>query len=557
MIARDSLRKANLSRWLHLDNLCTYTLFGILGLALTIRLIGLDQGIWLDEYESLRMISKGGLFQTLRALRFDNQTPLYYILLKLWSQIGSSEEFLRLLSVFLGVATVCVVIMLMRRYSHVSTILAGVYFATTPIMLRYSQEIRSYSLLVLATALSFLFASHLTAKPEKLYGYIGLAFSLTVAVSTHLVGVMLIIPICVFIATMALLNQNRIHWHKAALTMAVPCAVFIFSYFFYSVSVHSITRNNWWMPSLCSELILSTTRYLFGFSALSWPPGAMGETTPILANSLEHSITILAFVFIALLIVFGEWRRTVPFIVAAVIYWSQIIIYSIVATPIFWYRTVLPSVVPLVGFVALKTATIRQRGVQIAVIVAFVILSLLSTASWITHEAWKPVEAWRESSKLLASKWQQNDLVIYYPNYAKGPIKYYFCDLPANVVTSVAIGTDIEQLRAEIDNKLSTLDGSGTPPRVFLVIRADLSVQKDQETYYELLSILGSKSRQLSTLQALLITCHDVNIQTDLVDTRNQMLASLESKFGAPLSFQDFDSFVWSTYQIQNQPSPG
>ncbi len=149
------------SNWLSSDKISPYVLAGILVLAFSIRLIGLDKGIWLDEAFTIQMISKANLLEMLQNLRGDVHPPLYYVLLYFWLKITNSEESLRLFSV------------------------------------------------LFATALAFFFASRVIAKPEKLSGYIGLTLSLTVAMSTKLIGVMLLAPIFLFVV-MSKMRISRI-----------------------------------------------------------------------------------------------------------------------------------------------------------------------------------------------------------------------------------------------------------------------------------------------------------------------------------------------------------
>ena len=53
--------------------------------------------------------------------------------------------------------------------------------ATLPLFLRYSQELRDYGLLLLATALAFLAARRLAAAPERWGPALGLAAALSAA----------------------------------------------------------------------------------------------------------------------------------------------------------------------------------------------------------------------------------------------------------------------------------------------------------------------------------------------------------------------------------------
>jgi hypothetical protein len=49
-----------------------YLWLGVLGIGIGLRLLGLDKGIWLDEYASLSLVSK---MDFLQALRYDDHPP--------------------------------------------------------------------------------------------------------------------------------------------------------------------------------------------------------------------------------------------------------------------------------------------------------------------------------------------------------------------------------------------------------------------------------------------------------------------------------------------------
>ena len=144
-----------------------YLLAVILVFALIIRLIGLNKGIWIDEYFSFRWNEEDSIWKLIVNLRGHDKPPLSFVLLYFWTKISNSEEFCRLLSLFFDIGTIIVVMSWLKQYSPVASVLGGLYFATTPIMLRYSQEIRLYSLLVFATTLTFFFASRITLEPKN------------------------------------------------------------------------------------------------------------------------------------------------------------------------------------------------------------------------------------------------------------------------------------------------------------------------------------------------------------------------------------------------------
>jgi uncharacterized membrane protein len=505
-----------------------YSLLVIIALALTLRLLGLDKGIWLDEEFSIRMISQNSITQMLEDLRHDTFPPLYYICLYYWQQISHQEEFLKVLSIFFDLGTLIVIIQWLKQYSRLASILAGLFWATTPMMLRYAQEIRSYSLLIFATALAFFFASRIALASEKRCGYIGLLVSLIIAVSSQLVGIMLFLPICLFILLMTK-NRNIIQWGKVITALIIPTVIFFLFYQFYLIKLPDET-GYWWMPSVSLELIDSTINYILGFSSLSLP---------------NYSYNINNFIiwgFFGILVAFGAWQRHYPFLAAVILYWLEIIIYSMVRLPIFWYRTILPSLVPLIAFMTLQLATIQKKNIKVLCIIVFITFSITFTINWITNQAWKPVEPLKVVAQLVESKWQKNDLAILYPAYIKDSVKHYFTDLPVLATIGVNPWDDVDKTKLEFDKHTS-------PSDIFLVMRADLSLPKNFSKYSQFLDLIKSKFFQKSNLNVYLIISHDLGIVREL-DKVTKMLAILKSKFGNPKLYQKFESYVISKYGL-------
>jgi hypothetical protein len=478
-----------------------FFLAAILGLSLSIRLIGLSKGIWLDEFISIDLIQKGGLYGTLSAARADVHPPLYYLFLELWSGIRMSEEFLRLCSVIFGIGTIVVVMVWLKRYSNLASVLAGLSFATIPIMLRYSQEIRGYSLLVFATALSFLFASRLLAQPERLSGYLGLAFSLTIAVSTHLVGVMLLIPLYAFLIISSIMEKRKIYHHRAILAMILPSLAFIYFNFVYLKDLDKLTEN-WWMSPVSWQLIDSVIKSLLGHWAIY---GVLQRVIPKTMYYFYYPIPPLFLLALIGLPAVSDWRRGIPLLLAFMIYWLEIIVYSLFKKPIFIDRTLLPSLVPFFGLLALQISTIRLKWIKEAYIIGFILVCLVFTTNWIIDQAWKPLEEWQGVSNSLKSKWKPGDLVVFYPSFVEGPIRYYFADLPDECVIKVDRMPDMKKLEEEIDQWMAFQSGLGYQPSIFLISRNDPIVQKNPEVYEHLSSMLESKSKKRGVIDSMTI----------------------------------------------------
>lgn len=124
-------------------------LLPVLILAAAVRLYGLtDSAIWCDEGSSL-LLSQYSPALTWFHTAHDVHPPLYYLLLHAWmSLFGNGLFSIRFMSVVPAVGTVALVIWLVRLIAtRRAAVLAGVLVALLPIAVRYSQEVRMYSLM--------------------------------------------------------------------------------------------------------------------------------------------------------------------------------------------------------------------------------------------------------------------------------------------------------------------------------------------------------------------------------------------------------------------------
>ena len=80
----------------------------ILAASFILRLIAINQSLWLDEAIGAMAARDFSFFGILNNFpKFDNHPPLYYLLLKGWTSLfGFSEISLRFPSIIFGVATV-------------------------------------------------------------------------------------------------------------------------------------------------------------------------------------------------------------------------------------------------------------------------------------------------------------------------------------------------------------------------------------------------------------------------------------------------------------------
>jgi len=131
-------------------------LFLILVLALVLRLYRLSgQSLWYDEGTSVALAQRD-VSTIIQSAAADIHPPLYYLVLSAWVRFfGTGEIAVRLLSVGVGVAVVCVVYLLGRRlFGQTVALVAAFLAALSPFLVYYSQETRMYIQTTLLSALS-------------------------------------------------------------------------------------------------------------------------------------------------------------------------------------------------------------------------------------------------------------------------------------------------------------------------------------------------------------------------------------------------------------------
>lgn len=125
-------------------------------LGLVLRLISINQSLWLDEATTalVAKMSVGDIFT--KFLPGDFHPPLYYLVLKYWTNIfGYSEISLRIPSVIFGLATIYLTYLIAKElFNKRVGLVSALLTSTSGLLIYYSQEARMYSLAAFLVSLS-------------------------------------------------------------------------------------------------------------------------------------------------------------------------------------------------------------------------------------------------------------------------------------------------------------------------------------------------------------------------------------------------------------------
>ena len=116
-----------------------------------------NQSFWTDEAFSVNQRFLAGPIWT----DLNRISPLYFILLGLWSKlVGTTEFALRTLSIFLGLVAICITYFIgYRLFDRRTAVFGAILLASSPYFIWYAQEVR-YIALVLMTSLVMSYSFH-------------------------------------------------------------------------------------------------------------------------------------------------------------------------------------------------------------------------------------------------------------------------------------------------------------------------------------------------------------------------------------------------------------
>lgn len=155
------------------------------GLFVLLASLNLQTAMWFDESFSAYLI-RGDFAEIWRMTAMDVHPPLYYFCLKVWSMIfGTSEFALRFMSVMMaGVAMFFAYFLIKRWFGKKTASVGTLLLSISPLLIRYSQEMRMYALAFLIVIWATLMLD-IALKSRKKVAWVGYAVLVALGMWTH------------------------------------------------------------------------------------------------------------------------------------------------------------------------------------------------------------------------------------------------------------------------------------------------------------------------------------------------------------------------------------
>lgn len=220
----------------------------LLGAGMGFRLYKIeDESLWLDEFITWRNLDLPTLGEYIANLRTRDATfvPGYYVLVYYWAKITNySTVAARLLSVMFNMGVIALVsIFALQSFGPIAGLIAGAFVALSNTHIYYAQEIRVYSLYVLASILSIITLDALLQNKyqKSLLLCHGMANALLVL--SHYYGVLLIATEFLYLI---IFHQKRIRF-----IIVWGCIQFVLALILIG-----------WMLGIRRDVLLATTNFL-------------------------------------------------------------------------------------------------------------------------------------------------------------------------------------------------------------------------------------------------------------------------------------------------------
>ncbi len=375
---------------------------------LTLRIYGLgSESLWWDEVYAISTMARPGPLEIIRLSSTDNNPPLFYLILHYWMLFtGDSAFSVRLPSAIAGALAVPVMYGIGRLlFDRGAGLLAALILALSAYNVRYVQEARGYSLMVLLTLLSFYFFVKLVKDGSSRYTSVGYVVCTALLIYAHFYGVFFVAAQIIFLLAS---RENLRRWILPGVALAllyVPWVLLL------AVNVLS-PAGAWqggttWIPE---PSLADVARILQAYSA-SLPLaivfillGCYGSFR-IIRGDRPTAYLLLAWLLVPIV---------VPFIVSHLYRPMLVDRYTIAASPAIY-------LLATQGFAGLKDLAYRERRYAQALLV--VLVATLSVVSITGYFGAVTKQPWREVAGYVDAHGRAGDLVLLHGGAL--PFDYY------------------------------------------------------------------------------------------------------------------------------------
>lgn len=373
--------------------------------AVLLRLVGINQSLWLDEGAQVMMSSNPVVYQ-LVGRSDDFHPPLFYVLIHFWMKINSAEWFLRIPSLVFAVATIIFVYRwVLKVFGEKTATIASLFLCISPFLIYYSQEVRMYTLLALLATLSMIFLWE-----NSWLGYIAVTSAM---LFTHYAGfIVLATQVIWFIFN----DKKRIG------VFIENCAIVLLLFIFWvpqflkqlEAGKTLITVLPAWTSLASLSVIKAIPVLLFKFS--------LGRIT--VDNKVIYSLIVLGIIAFLLLLL-RKYTRKLDKIRIYLLFWFTVpVVLTLLVSffsPMFQPFRLIYAIIPFYLFMAVAVNDFTNEKIRKGLIFIVVSVSLSGLIMYDTNPKFQR-EDWRRATNFVEFKDPAKSVVLF--EFSSPPASY-------------------------------------------------------------------------------------------------------------------------------------
>lgn len=403
--------------------------------ATLLRLVHLTRkSMWFDEAYSVELARSAWAPFLHVIFTHEGNMVAYHLLLRAWVHLGSSELVVRSLSLIFSVATLPVVYALgARLFGKRVGLLGATLLAVNAFDVRFAQETRGYSLLLLLASLStLLFVRAIETSSSR--DWTGYVIASVLAVYTHFFGGLVLAAQW---ASLASLRRRDVPWRALGLSVvAIGVSLLPLAAFFMTAPLDNV---NWIRPPTPATVVAFFLT-LFGI-------GISGDEFWAAPYALCFVAVYGTCLVAALLAARQVWRRYgasfESWHYALLILWllgpAGLVLSVSAIKPMFVDKYFVECLPPLVLLLAVGLTRLRPRWVPRAMLIG--IIAFAVTGIFIST-ALDDKEEWRGATRYMLANARPGDAALFYPSYVQVPFNYYRDLLHGSSATPTVLSAD-------------------------------------------------------------------------------------------------------------------
>lgn len=372
----------------------------ILILGFFVRLISLNQSIWLDEGTTALVAGMDLKIIFTQFLPADFHPPAYYLLMKGWTELfGNSEIGLRLPSVIFGTGTIYLTYLIGKKMFNKETgVFAALLISLNGLSIYYSQEARMYAMAAFLVALTF----HLFLNKKWAY----FSFALALIGLTDYVALFVLIPLF-------LIGYKYKKFYLALTPLVLSFLIWLPTFTNQIQGGLSVKNGSplWWKilgTLTIKNIALIPIKFVIGRISFSNPVTyifavlvAVGSYTFLLLKSIKHAKELWVWLIVPILI-------------------GMVVSIKIPTLSYFRFLFCLPPLFILVSAGALKL----KRPFAIIFIIVLVLINSITSSIYLFNSKYHR-ENWRSLVNQIEAGMTNNSITVF-PSYSNTEAYLYY-----------------------------------------------------------------------------------------------------------------------------------